>query len=93
MAEVTRDIVKGTRIRAQWLETRPVSLAGFQMKLEATTREVIGTVRHIRTDNPHMPTNYRLFVEPDVPGEGEVFCETCLVFETIIKPEHVVEVF
>lgn len=84
------DIIKGTRIRATWFEAKMVSLAGVQMKTEATLRTITGTVRHIRGDHPTNPTVRRLFVESD-DGIGTP-CEKCQVREVEIDPKHVVEV-
>jgi hypothetical protein len=86
--ELTVNITKGTRIRARWLDTKFVSLAGAQIKAEGQYREVTGVVRHVRGDHPTNPTEIRLFVEAD----GGVLCPKCNVHEVMIDPKHVVEV-
>lgn len=79
--EVNKTIKKGSRVRARWLNTRQVSLAGMQMKLEGRFEEIVGTVLHIRGDKPENPTQVELVVQSDT---GQV-CNA-------IKLEWVVEV-
>lgn len=65
-------IQRGSRVRAEWFEAHfgEASLAGAQMKTTATAREIIGTVRHIRSNDPNFaPENAVIFVEPD-DGSG-----------------------
>ena len=50
-------LVKGDKVKAEWLETKPVSLAGVQMKLSGTYKTVSGVVTHIRGDHPINPTS------------------------------------
>lgn len=84
------NVVKGTRIRAQWFQANdpPSSLAGMQMKLGVTSREVVGTVTHIngyaRSQEDHEAGRYlrtTVTVQPDNGGE-----------EIEIDSKHVVEV-
>jgi hypothetical protein len=86
----TYNIVKGTRIRARWFDAKLVSLSGVMPKVEATMREVTGTVRHIRGDHPTHPTVTRLYVEAD-DGLGDA-CGKCQVREVEVDPKHVVEI-
>lgn len=64
-----RTLLKGDRVHARWFDTKPIALAGVQMKMGADLREVSGVVRHIRTDNPLNPVNIRVYVDPDTTGE------------------------
>jgi len=66
MAE-TYWIEKGTRLRAEWFDTKPVALAGAQMKLGATPRSVIGTVTSVRGDAPKAEDCKEIvyYVQPD----------------------------
>ncbi len=86
------NVVKGSRVRARWLATRHVGLAGAQVKFEGTWREVKGTVRHVRGDHPTAPTAVRLYL--DAEGEaGTVTPEGCTCGPHIeVDPKHVVEV-
>lgn len=84
------DIIKGSRIRAQWFEAKLVSLAGVQDKIGAIPCVVVGTVRHIRGDHPTNPTTIRLYVESD-DGLGNP-CGKCQVREIEVDPKHVVEI-
>jgi hypothetical protein len=84
------NIVKGTRIRAQWFNAKLTCLAGVQMKVGADLQVVIGTVRHIRGNHPTNPTEIRLYVETD-DGLG-VDCNKCQVREIEVNPKHVVEI-
>jgi len=76
-------IVRGTRVHAQWLQVNdPLSgLAGMQPKVGATMQEVVGVVMHIRGDHPTNPTTVRLWVQPDAGGD-----------EVLVDPDHVVAV-
>ena len=63
-------ITKGMRIQARWIIAQidsPASLAGFQMKFDATDVEVIGTCVHFRGDDPVAPKSVRIYI--DVEGE------------------------
>lgn len=87
---------KGDRIRAQWLDAKLVALAGAQMKVGASGREVTGIVRHIRGDHPTNPTEVRVFIDPDGAWDGPVVKDlvrcTCGHPHVQIKPEWVVEI-
>jgi hypothetical protein len=84
-------ITKGMRITARWFaDTRPVGLAGAQMKLQTTLCGVSGVVRHVRGDHPTDPTQVRLYVAAD-DGTGTP-CPTCQVREVVVDPAHVVMV-
>lgn len=64
-------IVKGSRVRASWFQSKPLgsfSLAGVQMKTTGSIVEVVGTCRHFRGDHPVAPTEVRIYLEV----EGEV---------------------
>jgi hypothetical protein len=82
------DIVKGTRIRAVWLEAQDVGLSGTQFKVGAIGREVVGVVRHIRSDEAG--EKVRLFVDRGEPGDP--YCARCGVHEYMLDPKHVVEI-
>jgi len=71
MADDVHWIEKGTRLRAEWLSTRPVALAGAQLKLGANVRSVTGTVIAVRGDAPKPEDCKEVFfyVEPDEGGE------------------------
>ena len=65
-------ITKGSRVRATWLQAKPIgsfSLAGMQMKVAAETVTIVGVCRHFRGNDPTNPTQVRVYVEPegDVP--------------------------
>ncbi len=78
-------IRRGDRVRAAWWTSRPVALAGMQMKVEARPVDVEGPVRHIRSDSPTGDGEVRLFVEhPD-----GTMCERCGVPEVEVRPEWV----
>lgn len=70
MAE-THWITKGTRLRAEWFDTKPVALAGAQMKLGATSRSVIGTVTGVYGDAPKVEDCEKTWyeVQPDDGGD------------------------
>lgn len=59
------NIVKGTRIKAQWGKATQASLAGMQMKVGVVGKSLSGIVRHIRGDHPTDPVTIKLYVEPD----------------------------
>jgi hypothetical protein len=71
---------KGDRVRAQWFAAQTVGLAGVQMKFGASAMVLVGTIKHIRANHPTMPTEIRVYVDPDPnePYEGEkVVLEGC----------------
>lgn len=74
------NVVKGTRIKAQWWDTKLVPLAGATMKTQASLVEVVGIVRHIRGNHPTTPTQIELHVELD---NGDI---------VQFDPKHVVEI-
>lgn len=82
-------IIRGTKIRAQWLDCEAVALTGMQMKMGATLINVEGVVRHIRGSDPSNPTmeNSRFYVECE-PKRGS-FCTKCGVWEIEVDPKHV----
>lgn len=85
-------IAKGARIRAQWLATRPVSLAGVQLKFEATRRDVVGVVRYVRGDHPTAPSVVKLYIDAEGErGDATPFGCTCGP-HTEVDPAHVVDV-
>jgi hypothetical protein len=63
---------KGMRVRAEWFDTKPVALAGAQMKLGATLRQVEGTVTHVWGDHPTKPTKVTVAIQPDEGDEVEI---------------------
>lgn len=88
-------VAKGTRLRARWLQARPVSLAGMQMKVEAAEVSVTGVVRHIRTDHPTELVNPTFFldVEEGFGYEDHIqHCAKCGRDHVEVKPGHVTEV-
>jgi hypothetical protein len=58
-------LTKGDRVTANWIETKPVALAGVQMKLGGTTKSVSGVVTHIRGDHPINPTSIGVCIKDD----------------------------
>lgn len=74
---------KGDRVHARWLHAKTdlSSLAGMNFKFEATDREVVGIVRHIRGDHPTNPTSIRVWIEPDAGGD-----------EVVVDPGHIIAV-
>lgn len=70
MAEVKVTLVRGMRVRAEWLEVKPVALAGAQMKLEGTRREVVGTVEKLYGNDPVAPDleTLTVLIRPDDGG-------------------------
>lgn len=62
-------LTKGDRVTAEWMETKPVALAGVQMKLGGTLKTVTGTVTHIRGDHPTNPTSIGVCIKDDQDGE------------------------
>ena len=92
---ITLDVVKGSRIKANWLKAHITCLAGVQMKLGATSEEVVGIVRHIRTDNLEDPKEIRFFIDPEGDFKGarvNVIGCTCGHPHIEIRPEWVTEV-
>jgi len=84
------NIVKGTRIRAQWFNAQLTCLAGVQMKVGAELRVVVGTVRHLRGNPLANPTEIKLYIEAD-NGLG-MMCDKCQVREVEVDSKHVVEI-
>jgi len=86
---------KGTRLRARWLQSRPVALSGMQMKVEAHEVCVTGVVRHIRSDHATELVNPTFFLDVE---EGTGYeecvqhCAKCGHDHVEVKPGHVVEV-
>lgn len=88
---VRLDIVKGTRIRAQWIDAEVVGLAGVQMKFGATSREVTGVVRHIYGLTADVPE--WLYVDPDDAWDGPTVTDcSCGGPHVRVRPRHVVEI-
>lgn len=62
-------ITKGSRVRAEWLHTRPVALAGMQMKVEGRPVSIVGVIAHFRSEHPTEPVNVRIYLDTeDEPG-------------------------
>lgn len=71
------ELTKGMRVRAEWLEARPVgkvSLSGAQRKIGATKKIVDGVVTHIRGNHPVMPTSVGVWIRTD--GGHEVITDS-----------------
>ena len=88
-------VEKGTRLRAHWLQARPVSLSGMQMKAGATEVRVTGVVRHIRTDHPTELVNPTFFIDVEEGAgyeEHVQHCAKCGRDHVEVKPNHVVAV-
>lgn len=93
MSEVTVNITKGSRIRAEWMKANdpPSSLAGMQLKFGVTRFELVGVVRHVRGDDPVNPTEIRFYVDPDHEWQGPTVnlgC-TCGHPHVEVNPKHV----
>ncbi len=90
--QTTADIVKGSRIRARWLQATNACLAGVQPKVGAVQRDVTGIVRHFRGDHPTAPTKTMLYIDAD--GEaGTVTPAGCACGPHVeVNPDHVVAV-
>lgn len=88
-------LVKGTRIRATWLEAKLVGLAGMQMKTGAETVSVTGSIRHFRGDHPTEPRHVKLYVDAEEGSFGglSVECTKCGREHVEVDPRHIVEVF
>lgn len=87
-------IQKGSRVRAEWFEIDidNTCLSGAQMKAAAVGHLIIGTVRHIRSDDPEFkPENCWIFVEPE-DGSGTMHCQKCGVKEVKIRVAWIREV-
>lgn len=97
-----RALTKGVRVRASWLQAKPLgacSLAGAQVKTTGSFVELVGTCRHFRGDDPVSPTEIRIYLEPDGDAPDPVRftrpfgCE-CPGHDRLveIRPEWVIEV-
>lgn len=87
-------IQKGSRVRAEWFDTDidNTCLSGAQMKSAAVAHSIIGTVRHIRSnDEQFKPENCWVFVEPE-DGSGTIQCQKCGVKEVKIRVAWIREV-
>ena len=89
-------VTKGMRIRARWFaDARPVALPGVMFKLQATERDVVGVVKHVRGDHPTNPTITRFYVTPDgecaAPRTRPPGC-TCAEEHVEVNPDHVIGV-
>lgn len=82
------DITKGTVVRARWFDARVVGLAGVQAKVEGTEHEIVGPVRHVRSDHPTREVNVSIHIEHE---SGEM-CAKCGVKEVAVRHEHVIGV-
>jgi hypothetical protein len=87
---------KGDRIEARWFgRGQAVSLAGMQMKFQASELSVRGIVKHLRGDDPVTPTTIRLYVDPDDSWSGPTVrphgC-SCSREHVEVDPAHVVRV-
>lgn len=94
--ESNMNIVKGTRIRAEWFQANkpPSSLSGMQLKFGVTKFAVTGTVRHVRGDHPTNPTEVHFYIDPEGEWTGPTSTPpgcTCGP-HVMVKPQHVVEV-
>lgn len=88
-------VTKGTRIKAQWLDARLVSLAGVQMKMGATMVVITGVVRHIRSDHPTQPVNATFFLDVEEGNNYEdhvTHCTKCGRDHVEVSAKHVVDV-
>jgi hypothetical protein len=94
----TVNIVKGSRIRAQWFQAKtnpPACLAGAMMKFGATSYDVSGVIRHFRGDHPTSPTVIQIFIDPDPGYDGPTTTPdgcTCGHPHVQIDPKHIVSV-
>jgi hypothetical protein len=89
-------ISKGSRIRAEWFKAQmdpPASLAGMQLKFGATRIAVVGTVKHVRGDDPVNPKVIRFYVDPDHAWTGPTVTPegcACGHAHVEIDPKHIV---
>lgn len=84
--------VKGSRIRANWLQATDACLAGMQAKFGAKSLSVTGVVRHIRGDHPTNPSEVRVYVDPEGDWKGpkvDVIGCKCGHPHVELKPEWV----
>lgn len=79
LEEVTLRV--GMGLRAEWMEARPVSLSGMQMKMGGVLRQVEGEVIALVGDNREHPTVVLVRVRQEDGTEVDV------------KPAHIVELF
>jgi hypothetical protein len=86
-------VTKGSRIHAEWFgDAKIVSLAGMGMKVEAGQIVVVGTVRHIRGDDPVAPKTIRFYVDPEHEWTGPTMRPTgctCDHEHVEVNPDHV----
>lgn len=75
-------LTKGRRVTARWFDSKLVALAGNQLKVGATPREVTGIVTHIRGDHPSAPTQVDVHIQPDDGGD-----------EVVVKHEWITDVW
>lgn len=87
-------IGKGDHIRSEWFDTDPLALlAGVPLTTTSKSKEIIGTIRHIRTIDPNWaPENVIFFVELDEDDGTGQYCDKCGVREVHIKPSWIREV-
>jgi hypothetical protein len=86
------NVTKGTRVRAQWFEATGASLAGMQMKVGASSREVVGVVRHIYGKTPDDP-DPTLYLDPETLWDGPTANDcSCGGPHVRVQGRHVVEV-
>ena len=86
-------VTKGQKIAAEWFgDAKPVPLSGMQMKVQATKFVVVGTIRHVRGDDPTNPKTVRFYVEPEGEWTGPRVrppgC-TCEHEHVEVNPDHV----
>lgn len=77
-------IKKGDRVKARWFLAQKIgthSLAGCQVKVNASAQEVVGRVTHVYGDHPTQPKNIEIWVLLDAGGS-----------EVKIQPDWIVEV-
>jgi hypothetical protein len=87
-------IQRGSRIKAEWFDLDfNTALAGAQLKAVGKQHSIIGTVRHLRTNDPDWAIeNVTLFIELDNDDGTGKRCERCGVNEVQIKHKWITEV-
>jgi DnaJ-class molecular chaperone len=83
---------KGYRVHVKEWKAKLSSLSGMQMKFGADLTEFRGTVRHIRCDDLDEPKTIHVWVEPDSPQTGAVYCERCKVSEVEVDQRAIVAI-